>query len=103
MPCFINRYENLVEFGWVTSDADNPGARWCFELARIAGATRLRYTLTLGPGPSGISQAIASMPDKEPRILHRRINEHRSNMQAVIDGVAAAVHRESDGPNPIFG
>ncbi|MBT5754845.1 MAG: hypothetical protein HOI41_07745, partial [Acidimicrobiaceae bacterium] len=48
-------------------------------------------------------QAIASMPDKEPRILHRRINEHRSNMQAVIDGVAAAVHRESDGPNPIFG
>jgi nitroreductase len=100
--CFINRYQEHSEFGWVTSDADNPGARWLFEMARIAGATRLRYSVTLGPGPSGISHAIASMPDKEPRILRRRIGEHQTSMQAVIDGVSAALHRDSDSPNPIF-
>jgi hypothetical protein len=71
-------------------------------MARIAGATRLRYSVTLGPGPSGISHAIASMPDKEPRILRRRIGEHQTSMQAVIDGVSAALHRDSDSPNPIF-
>ncbi len=43
--------------------------------------------MIIGPGPSGISAAIDSMPDKEPRILARRIGEHRKNMQAVVDGV----------------
>lgn len=102
VSCFVNRYVEHREFGWVTSDADNPGARWCFEMDRIAGATRLRYSLKLGPGPSGISHAIASMPDKEPRILRRRVDEHRANMQSVVDGVSAALHRESEGANPIF-
>jgi len=102
VTCFINRYIEHQEFGWVTSDVDNPGAQWCFELARIAGATRLRYRLVLGPGPSGISRAIAAMPEKEPRILRRRVKEHRANMQALVDGVKTALHQSNDGPNPIF-
>jgi hypothetical protein len=104
VPCFVHRYVEGEEFGWCTSDRDNPGARWCFELASIAGATRLRYTLHLGPGLSGISAAIANMPEKEPRILFRRMEEHRANMQRVVDGIKAAVHREPDPDrkNPIF-
>lgn len=105
VPCFVHRYVEGSEFGWVTSDPDNPGAQWCFEMASIAGAVRLRYSVIIGPGPSGISAAIASMPDKEPRILHRRVEEHRANMQAVVDGIKAAVHREPDPDraNPVFG
>ncbi len=91
VPCFVHRYVEHREFGWVTSDPENPGAQWCFELERIAGATRLRYSVILGPGPSGISMAIASMPEKEPRILRRRITEHRANMQQVVDGMRAAL------------
>jgi nitroreductase len=104
VPCFVDRYVEGAEFGWVTSDPDNPGARWCFELSSIAGATRLRYSLIIGPGPSGISAAIENMPDKEPRILFRRIEEHRANMQKVVDGIKAAVHSEPDPDrkNPIF-
>lgn len=85
VPCFIHRYDEHREFGWVTSDPDNPGAQWRFELAPIAGATRLRYSVVLGPGPSGITMAIESMPEREPAILHRRISEHRANMQRVVD------------------
>ena len=90
VSCFVHRYVEGTEFGWVTSDADNPGAQWCFELSSIAGATRLRYSLVIGPGPSGISAAIAAMPDKEPRILFRRIEEHRANMQRVLEAIKAA-------------
>ena len=90
VPCFVHRFERHRQFGWVTSDPDNPGAQWRFELASIAGATRLRYALILGPGPSGLSPAIAAMPDKEPRILARRIGEHRANMQQVVEGIKAA-------------
>ena len=94
VPCFVNRYEDGVEFGWVTSDPDNPGARWCFEMASIAGAIRVRYSVIIGPGPSGISVAIEAMPDKEPKILARRIDEHRTNMQRVLDGMKTALHNE---------
>jgi nitroreductase len=102
VPCFVDRYVEGREFGWVTSDADNPGARWHLDIASIAGSTRLRYSVKLGPGPSGISHAIGAMPDKEPRILARRVEEHRANMQRVIDGVKAALHQEPTGQNPIF-
>ena len=88
--CFIDRFVEHAEFGWVTSDPDNPGARWGFELSSVAGATRLRHTLTLGPGPSGIDAAIAQMPDKEGRIIFVRLEEHRANMQRVVDGIKAA-------------
>ncbi len=95
VPCFINYHEERRSFGWVTSDPDNPGAQWRFELASIAGATRLRYSVVLGPGPSGITAAIESMPDKEARILHRRIDEHRANMQRVVDAIKAAAEADA--------
>jgi nitroreductase len=97
IPCFIDRYVENREFGWVTSDPHNPGAQWRFELATIAGATRLRYSVVLGPGPSGITAAIERMPDKEPRILARRLAEHRANMQRVVDGIKNAAERAAGG------
>jgi hypothetical protein len=40
------------------------------------------------------------MPDKEPRILHRRVEEHRANMQRVVDGIKAATQRDPVGEQP---
>lgn len=102
----MHRFRQHVEFGWATSDIDDPGARWCFELSPAAGATRLRYTLKLGPGPSGLNGPIEAMPDKEPRVIARRLGEHRANMQQVVDGVKAQAEAHartsstSDGANP---
>jgi Polyketide cyclase / dehydrase and lipid transport len=89
VPCFVHRCEERREFGWVTSNADNPGAQWCFTLNEDGAVTRLRYSLILGPGPSGLSPAIKKMPEKEPRILSRRLDEHRGNMQLVVEGIKA--------------
>lgn len=104
VSCFVNRYVEGKEFGWVTSDPDSPGAQWCFDVASIAGSVRLRYSLTIGPGPSGISQAIKNMPEREADILRGRVREHRGNMQRVLDGVKAALHQAPDPErsNPIF-
>lgn len=90
VPCTVNRFQPEREFGWVTSDPENPGAQWWFELDQIAGATRLRYRLIIGPGPSGLTAAIDRMPDKEARIIAGRIGEHRANMQLVVEAVKAA-------------
>ena len=81
-------YEPEQSFGWVTSDPDNPGAQWLYEIEhRDDGGCTLHHRVRLGPGPSGITAAIDRMPDKEDRIIERRLAEHRTNMQAVVDGI----------------
>ena len=37
----------------------------------------------------GINLAIDAMPDKESKILHRRLGEHRANMEATLAGIKA--------------
>jgi len=86
---FVDVCDPPRRFGWATIDASNPGSRWRFDLTPVDGGTRLRYSLSIGPGPSGISIAIRSMPDKEPRILRRRLAEHHANMRRTVDGIAA--------------
>jgi nitroreductase len=87
LPCFVDTYDPGRAFGWRTSDPDNPGARWRFELEPSAGRTRLRYSFVIGPGPSGQTAAIAAYPDKEARVLRRRLEELQSNMNRTIDGI----------------
>ena len=95
VTCFVDRFVDGSEFGWAAVDADNPGARWWFEVHDIVGATRLRFGLVLGPGPSGITAAIERMPEREPSILVRRVAEHRTNMQRVVEGVRELAERET--------
>jgi uncharacterized protein YndB with AHSA1/START domain len=76
-------------FAWIVQDPDNPSASWRFELEPDGDRTTLRYGCVLGPGPSGLSAAIEQRPDKEERIIERRLEEHRANMQRVLDGIKA--------------
>ncbi|MFN3217215.1 MAG: nitroreductase family protein [Acidimicrobiales bacterium] len=89
VPCWVDVYEPKRAFGWCTSDVDDPGARWRFELEPRDGGTRLRFRMALGPGPSGLTEVVASMPDDEARLVARRLDEHEQNMRRVLDGVAA--------------
>lgn len=88
-PSFVEFYEPDKTFGWATVDATNPGSRWRYDLMLEDTGTRLRYSMSLGPGPSGLSIAIEAMPEKEPRILRRRIGEHHANMLRTIEGIRA--------------
>ena len=40
-----------------------------------------------GRRPSGLTPAIQAMPDKEERIVARRLDEFRANMQATVEGI----------------
>jgi len=91
LPCFVDAWEESVAFGWRTSDRDHPGARWRFDLQPRDGGTRLRFSYAMGPGPSGQTIAIENNPDKETRVLRRRISEVRANMQRTIEGVKQLV------------
>lgn len=74
-------------FGWAVGDPEYPSASWRFELEEDGGGTRLRQWMRLGPAPSGLTPAIERWPDKEERIIDRRLAEHRTNMEATIRGI----------------
>jgi nitroreductase len=98
IPCFVDRYEEGRLFGWCTSDPADPGARWWFELQPMPDGVRLRYSMVIGPGRSGLNAAIESMPDKEPRILARRVDEHRANMELVLRGIKDLAEQQRSRP-----
>jgi len=74
-------------FGWAVGDPDVPAARWRFSLEPDGSGTLIRQWMQMGPGESGISELIAQMPDKEHRILRRRLAEHHANMVATLAGI----------------
>jgi len=76
-------------FAWNIVDPDNPAAQWRFELDRVGDATRLRQCMTIGPGMSGTSRAMASDPDNAKAILAARREAHRHNMELTVRGIKA--------------
>lgn len=84
---FMTEYEVERVFAWSVVDRDNPGARWRWDLAPAGDQTNLRFSVSLGPGPSGTTMAIDSMPDKEAKIISRRIDAISTNMSRTVNGV----------------
>lgn len=86
---WVTRYDPGRAFAWAVSDPDTPSATWWYLLDRGDGGIRLRHGGRMGPARSGLSIAIDSMPDKEERIVARRLEEWRRSMQATVDGMKA--------------
>ncbi len=74
-------------FEWAVGDPDGPSATWGFLLEPVAGGTRLTQWGRMGPGASGLTPAIEAMPDKELRIVERRLQEHEANMTRTVEGI----------------
>ena len=89
----VNRFEPMREFGWCVTDVDEPSSTWRFELEQRPQGVRLCQRARMGPAPSGLSIAIAAMPDKEERIVARRLEEFEANMRATLDGIKHLAER----------
>jgi hypothetical protein len=74
-------------FAWAVGDPEIPGAIWSFDLEPDGTGTRLRQRAVMGPGPSGTTAVIEAMPDKEERIVARRLQEFERNMLATLEGM----------------
>lgn len=88
---WVNRYEPLHAFGWAVAHPDNPSAAWWFVLDQEEDGVRVRQGGRMGPAPSGLTIAITAMPDKEERIVARRLQEWERNMTATLEGVKQRV------------
>ena len=87
VTCYVAGYEENRVFAWNAGDAEDPSAQWRFELISLAGSTRLRFSMVLGPGPSGLTAVIDAMPDKEAKIIANRQKHQAANMRRTIEGI----------------
>ena len=88
-PAQIVECEPERSFGWAVGDAASPAAQWRFRLEPKDGGTELSEWVQMGPGRSGLSQAIDAMPDKEQKIVFVRLREFERNMTATLQQVKA--------------
>jgi Polyketide cyclase / dehydrase and lipid transport len=85
-------------FEYVVGTPEDSSSTWRFTILPPpdeAGVV-LEQWFQMGPARSGLNYAIDAMPDKEERIVERRMAEHRTNMMATLEGVkglAEAVRR----------
>ena len=87
--CIVTGFEPERLFEWSVIGRDGDvSSIWRYTVQDGGeGAARLDYWFQMGPGRGGLNYAIESMPDKEERIVARRLEEHRVNMERVVAGV----------------
>lgn len=87
--CIVTGYEHEQLFEWsVIGRDDDVSSIWRYTIVDHGdGSVRLDFWFQMGPGRGGLNSAIERMPDKEERIVARRLGEHRSNMERVVSGV----------------
>lgn len=88
--CTVVACEPERVFAWeVQGPGGEPSAEWGFSIEPTADGCRVTQWARMGPGPSGLTPAIERMPDKEERIVGRRLDEWRTNMTANLEGIKA--------------
>ena len=85
----VTECEQPRVFGWAVGDVDRPNSRWRFTLEPDAKGTTLTQWVRIGPGESGLTIAVARMPDKEERIVAGRLREFGAAMRAHLAAVKA--------------
>lgn len=80
--CTVIVLDEPHEFAYAVEDPQDPSAVWRYVIEPSDEGVLLTQIAQIGPGRSGLTPAIERMPEKETRIIQRRLGEHRTNMAA---------------------
>lgn len=86
--CEVVEVEPGRRWVWNVLTPGGVGATWAFEVEPASEGCLVRQWARMGPGPSGITIAINGQPDKEARIVQRRLEEWLQSMQANLAYIA---------------
>ncbi len=85
--CEVVEFEDQRRWVWNVLGHDGPIASWGFEVEPATDGVLIRQWGRMGPGPSGLNIAIAAQPDKEARIVARRLSDWQRNMTANLEWI----------------
>lgn len=80
--CEVVEVEDQRRWVWNVLGIEGIAATWGFEVEPASDGVLIRQWARLGPGTSGLTIGIANQPNKEARIVARRLSEWLQNMQA---------------------
>ena len=89
--CQVVEVDDQRRWVWDVRGHDGPIASWGFEVEPAAAGVLIRQWARMGPGPSGLGIAIAAQPEKEARIVARRLSEWQRNMAANLEWIRSQV------------
>ncbi|MFI0222201.1 SRPBCC family protein [Streptomyces lydicus] len=84
------------EFSWAVENPEAPAALWRFTLEPHDGGTLLHQWVRLGPGPSGLSYAIARAPEQEQQIVFVRLRELERSIGVTLDALKELAERPEE-------
>lgn len=87
----VAEVEDQRRWVWNVLGPDGVASTWAYEVEPASNGAIVRQWARMGPGPSGLSIGIAAQPDKEARIIARRLAEWQQNMQANLDWIRSQV------------
>ena len=87
--CEVVEVEDQRRWVWNVLGHDGPIASWGFEVEPASDGVLIRQWARMGPGPSGLNIGIAAQPDKEARIVARRLSDWQQNMAANLEWIRA--------------
>jgi hypothetical protein len=87
--CVVTAVDADRCFEWAVGHPAHPSSIWRFTISEQPGGgeVQLEQWFQMGPARSGLNLAIDAMPDKEERIVARRLDEHRANIEANLAGI----------------
>jgi hypothetical protein len=85
--CIVTEVEPERRWTWNVIINDQVAATWGFEIDPARDGILVRQWVRLGPGPSGLSMAIAARPELEGRIVARRLEDLHKAMIANLEGL----------------
>jgi hypothetical protein len=89
--CEVVEVEDQRRWVWNAIGPDGVGATWGFEVEPASDGVLIRQWGRMGPGPSGLTPAIVAQPEKEARIVARRLSEWQQNMQGNLDWIRSQI------------
>ncbi|MCP3988880.1 MAG: hypothetical protein GY724_07390 [Actinomycetia bacterium] len=91
VDCIVTEWVEGEAFEWRVTDPDNPGAVWRFDLAEQGSGSRLRFSMVIGQENNGTVPMALKDRSKEERVLNRRREVLKANMQRTVEGIKAQV------------
>lgn len=85
--CEVVEVEDQRRWVWNVLGGDAPVASWGFEVEPAGDGVLIRQWARMGPGPSGLNIRIAAQPDKEARIVARRLADWQAGMAANLEWI----------------
>lgn len=89
--CEVVEVDDEKRWVWNVIGPDGVSATWGFEVEPTSDGVVIRQWGRMGPGPSGLTVGIAAQPDKEARIVARRLAEWQQNMAANLEWIRAQI------------